>query len=176
MKIYLKRLVKGLAYLGTSTFVIFHEFGTNSLGSENKWMPQIESWAATQTNFVETLTMVLLIIAMIAVLIYALKGVFYLTTLHIEKHPIFEVSFKQMMAPVGPSKNSVSNLEKMQAYRDAKMSTMTNEDAAREYMKTAWVDSLISDNGRSTQSTKRYIDSCLSAKTNEDGYNWLKNH
>jgi hypothetical protein len=54
------------------------------------------------------------------------------------------------------------------------MSTMTNAEGAEEYKKTAWVDGLTSDNGKHTQSLKRYIDSSLAAKTNEDGYNWLK--
>ena len=68
-----------------------------------------------------------------------------------------------------------NGIENAKDYRRAKLSTMGQEKASEEYMKTAWIDSL--DNKGEDKETKRvknYVNSKLNSMQREDGYNWLK--
>ena len=175
MKIYPKRLLKAFCYTGASLFFIFHENGTNWLGSDVRWGELINRWGSKQSGFVGGLAEFVVMAFSVLALIYLIKGYYYFNTLHIEKNPVFENSIRdKFRKPCSGYDGDESNLEKFKTYRDSKMSTMMNSEAAQEYKKTAWVDSLTSDNGKSTQSVKRYINANLAAKTNTEGYNWLK--
>jgi hypothetical protein len=176
MKIYGFRLFKGLFYTGASTAIIYHEFGANSLTFGEKWLPQIEAWSATQSETIQTIVAIATIIALIGVMVYFVKGVFYLWTLKIDKHPAFEIPLSEMLVSSGIGlEDGADALQKMQSYRDSKMATMTNSDAAMEYKQTAWVDGLLSSNSTRTKAVRGYINGELSSRTNVDGYNWLKN-
>jgi hypothetical protein len=147
MKIYGKRLLKGLIYTGLSLFVIFHEFGTNFLGAKEKWMPMISHWAENQSTFVYGLTKFLMFVAIVAALVYLVKGIYFLCTMHIQKNGVFEVPLSVMFSkPVSGFEGQGNGIDRMKQYRNAKMSTMTNAEGAEEYKKTAWVDGLTSDN------------------------------
>jgi len=177
MAIYLKRLAKGLLYAGLSLYVIFHEFGTNSLGSYHRWGEAISKWAKTQSGFVSTIADLLYFILILGALIYLVKGVFFLMSLNVEEVPAVEVSLKELFRkPCTSSGDDTENIDRIKRYRDSKLAAMTNSDAAKEYKKTAWVDGLTSDSGPHTQATRRYINAQLAAKTNEQGYQWLKDH
>jgi hypothetical protein len=175
MEIYGKRLVKGILYTGISLYAICHEFGTNWLGSNNKWKDSISRWAENQPDFISWMSSLFVFLMTFIALALLAKGIYYLCSMHLEKVPAVDTPWSVKFAkPCGNSDDEGDNIEKFQKFRDSKLSTMTNSEAAEEYKKTAWVDSLSSDNGKHTQSVKRYINSKLSAKTNEQGYNWLK--
>lgn len=176
MQIYPKRLLKGILYLGVSLSVTFHEFGTNSLGADVRWRDSIEKWAETQSGFVSGLMSFLVFVVICASVVYLAKGFFFLTTAHIEKVPALEVPLKEMFSkPCSDSNSTVtSNIEKMKAYRDAKFSTMMNEEMSSDYRKTAWIDGLDSNNTKNAMKAKEYINSKLSVMDNETSYKWLK--
>lgn len=175
MEIYLNRLVKGVLYTGIGAYTICHEFGTNWLGSNNRWKDSISKWAENQPDFISWLSsFFVFLMALIALVLFA-KGIYYLCTMHLEEVPAIDTTFaEKMRTPCTGYGNEGNNIEKFKQYRDAKLSAMSNSAAAEEYKKTAWVDSLTSDNGKHTQSVKRYINSQLAAKTNEQAYEWMK--
>jgi hypothetical protein len=176
MKIYLKRLLKGVLYSGLSLYYMFHEFGTNWLGSNAKWNDLATSWAQSNGDVALAIVPFLFFVLNIASLIYFIKGLYFLRTMHVEKLSTFEMPLSELFrTPSCDTEDSeYSNIDKIKKYRDSKMTTMTNEQAAEEYKKTAWLDGLTSDSGKNTQSVKRYVNSSLAAKSNEQGYQWLK--
>jgi hypothetical protein len=176
MKIYIKRLLKGLLYTGLSFFYAFHEYGTNSLGSKVKWNDLATSWAQNQGDVVVAIVPFLFFILNVAAFVYLIKGGYFLMTMHVEKISTFEVPLSVMFSkPVSGYENSeFSNIDKIKKYRDSKMTTLMNSDAVGEYKKTAWLDGLTSDSGKNTQSLKRFVNASLAAKSNEQGYEWLK--
>lgn len=175
MKIYGNRLVKGILYTGISLYTICHEFGTNWLGSNNRWRDSISEWAETQSDFVSWMASFFIFLIVLFALIFFQKGVYYLFTINVETVPAVDTPLSVKFGkPCGHSDDEGDNIEKFKRYRDSKLSTMTNSEAAEEYKKTAWVDSISSDNGKHTQSVRRYINAKLSAKTNEQGYEWMK--
>jgi hypothetical protein len=175
MKIYPIRLLKAVAYSGASVFIIFHEFGTNSLGADVRWRDTLSRWGESQSAFIEGLVSFLIFVVMVAALVYLVKGFYYFCSLNVEKNPVFENSLKTKFSkPCSGLDGNSSNIERMKQYRDAKLSIMENSLAAEEYKKTAWVDGLTMDGGKHTQTTKRFIDASLAAKTFEEGYLWLR--
>lgn len=175
MKIYLNRFFKGIFFTGVSLFFIFHEYGTNYLGSNHRWRDMILSWGDAHSGIFSTLASIFVFLMSFLSLIYLCKGVYFLFTCHMEKFAPLDTSLaEKFKKPCSGYEDSDSNIENFKKYRNAKMATMTNSEAAAEYKKTAWVDGLTSDNGKNTKSVKRYIDSQLAAKSNEQGYNWLK--
>jgi hypothetical protein len=175
MEIYVKRLVKGILYTGIGAYTACHEYGTNWLGSNNRWRDSIAKWAENQSDFVSWMASFSVFLMTFIALALLAKGIYYLYTMHLEEVPAIDTTFaEKMRTPCTRHNSGGDNIEKFKQYRDAKLSAMSNYAAAEEYKKTAWVDSLGSDNGRHTQSARRYINSQLASKTNEQGYNWLK--
>ena len=167
--IYINRLLKGVIFAGASLFFMFHEFSPSSLGIEVNWQTAIERWAQNQSEFMSGLTQFLYFVAVVASLIFLVKGFYFTFSCHIERHPTFEGAWKQTSWSTW---HGGSNIDRMKEYRESKLSTMTTSEAANEYKATAWLDGYCE--GKSTQSAIRYIDSKLSAMTNEEGYQWLK--
>lgn len=175
MKIYLKRLVKGIGYTTVSIVYIFHEFGTNELGASVTWRDSLEVWAGNKSEFVQGLLTFLVFVLAVLALIYLIKGVYYLTSLTTEKNPVFETSLREKFnKPYSGYDGDGDNIEKMKVYRDSKLTCMSNKVGAEEMKQSVSIDSLLSCKGKSTQSVRRYVSSELSAKSNEEGYQWLK--
>ncbi len=177
MKIYLNRLLKGILFTGLSIFVIFHEYGTNYLGSNHRWREAILDWGETQTGFVSNLTSIAVFLMAFLSLIYLCKGVYYLCTCHLESFSPLDTSLaEKLRKPCSGYDGSESNIDKIIKYRDAKFSAMTNEQMVKDYKATAWLDSLKSNNTPNAGKAREYINSKLSAMDNETAYKWLKNH
>jgi len=175
MKTFVKRLLKGLIYTGLSLFFIFHEYGTNSLGSNHKWGDSVSVWAETQSGFVQGASSLFMFVLGFAALIYLVKGVYFITSAHTGKNPVFENSLREKFSKsCSGFDGDNKNIERIKAYRESKLSTMMNSEAAEEYKSTAWIDSLAANGGKKAQATIRFIDSQLAARSNEDGYNFLK--
>jgi hypothetical protein len=176
MAIYAKRFIKGVLYTGISAYYICHEHGTNELGSNNKWEEAVSKWAEGQSAFVSGATSWAMFILSLFILALFAKGLYYLFTMHVESVPsIDETSLiEKLTIGGGPSNNDEDNIDRIKKYRDSKLSAMPNSKAAAEYKKTAWIDAIPKHGGSRTQSVRRYINSQLSAKSNEQAYEWLK--
>ena len=174
MKIYINRFFKGIIYTGISLFFIFHEFGTGTLGANIRWRESTIEWAEKQSGFMSSLVEFLFFAIIFISLIYLIKGIYFLCTIHIERNTVFEIPISVMFSKPSTGFEDKDNIDRIKKYRDAKLSTMMNSEASEEYMKTAWIDSLEKNKGTSTQTVIRYINSKLAAKSNEEGYSWLK--
>jgi len=172
--------LKGIIYLALSSLLIWHEFGTPKSG--NEWIPQIEKWASTNPTL-DFFVTILLLVCGIVVLLYFFKGLSFtfimggLTKEEYARTPWAKITFSGSISShlansSGSGKNN--NIEKAKKYRDSKFSTMSNEEMANDYRKTAWIDSLDSNSTKNASKAKKYINSKLSTMDNETSYKWLK--
>jgi len=173
--------LRGIIYLAITSFFIWHEFGDKS-GKE--WMPQVKEWAS-QNSTLDAFISVVLFVFWGVMILYWFKGLNLtfisgrLTKEEYEETPFGNViwggeSFASYNAQLSNSGKG-TNIDRLKEYREAKMSTMTKEQRADEYRKTAWIDGLDSNNSKDTNSAKDYINSKLSTMDNETAYKWLKN-
>jgi len=70
--------------------------------------------------------------------------------------------------------NNPSNLQSIKNYRSSKLSTLSNNAAADEYLKTGWVDSLENSNDTQVKRVMETISGKLSVLSQSDGYEMLK--
>lgn len=73
------------------------------------------------------------------------------------------------------SNSKYSNIEGILRYRNSVLGNMSNEKAAKEYAKTAWIDTYANNGESNTTKTIGYINSRLGAMSNQTGYEYLKN-
>lgn len=131
----------------------------------------------------------MLLFALVGLLSFAflIVGAYFILTCHLDRNPVFENPWSEVLSGRGVSVTKVSgggsagignlsNIHNICNYRDSVLSTKNQKDGASEYMKTAWVDGMVNQNGANTNSVLRYIDSNLSTMSNEKGYEWLKNN
>ncbi len=176
---YIKRLLKAIIYSGVAIFIIIHDHGTSShdIGA-NVWGEQLEFWADSIPGNWGVLASILVLIYLILPLILLVKGYYYFTSAHIEEGPLDKLdwsgaSFSDLNKP---SDGDTANIEKVMEYRNSKMYAMDNKMAAEEFKSTAWVDGLFADKSANTTRVRNYVNSELAARTNEQGYQWLKNN
>ncbi|MFL5766081.1 MAG: hypothetical protein ACJ77K_19205 [Bacteroidia bacterium] len=98
-----------------------------------------------------------------------IKGGYLFITRKFPQH----CSLTDCMNICGPG-NVEDNFDKIKNYRSSKLSTMTNNAAAKEYMKTAWVDSLSNSNDPQIKRVMSTISARLSVLSRKDGYESLK--
>lgn len=169
--------LKGLIYLALTSMLIWHEYSGSHFDT---WSYQLETWASTNKNL-DMLVTIFLIVAGLFVIKFWFKG------LSITCFTLFygEEAYKQ--SPFGRKaiwnwssatahafgSNSSDNVDKIKNYRNAKFSSMTNDEAADTYKKTAWVDSLGST-GKNTAKTRNYINAKLTTMDNDSALKWMK--
>jgi len=76
------------------------------------------------------------------------------------------------------SQEEFSRISNFLNYRDAKFSSMTQEQASKYMIRTGWLDGAVSGNRQFSEremSAIRYIDSSLSTMTNEDAFKMFGN-
>jgi len=75
------------------------------------------------------------------------------------------------------NENDLSNIDSVIQYRNGVLSTMSSENAVREYSKTSWIDTTIKNaNGNeNTRSAITFLNSKLSTMGPDKGYNYIKN-
>lgn len=69
---------------------------------------------------------------------------------------------------------SLDGIKRFQEYRNSKLNSMSQEQAASEYMQTAWVEGLGSYRGVGVDRTIDYVNSKLNSMSYDAGYNWVK--
>jgi hypothetical protein len=173
--------LRGIIYLVITSFFIWHEFGDKT---GNEWMPKIEDWAS-QNPTLNAVISVALFIFWVVIIIYWVKGLNLtfisggLTEEQYAETPLGNVvwggrSFASYNSELSNS-GSKSNIDRLKEYRESKMSTMTKEQRADEYRRTALIDGLESNSTKNANGAREYINSKLSAMDNETAYKWLKN-
>ena len=173
------RLLKGLIYTAGSIYAILHEEGNSILGHTEKWVPQLESYAKINDGTILYYLAQLCIFAIYLVpLIYLVKGVYFIFTCNLpEADGIFgKTRIGEFWDALSENKGNSEekHIERIKGYRDSKLGMMGNEEAAKEYKKTAWIDGVTSGGGKNTERTKGYVNSKLGNMSNEGGYEWLK--
>lgn len=174
--------LRGIIYLALSSFVIWHEFGEKT---GNEWLPKVEKWASSNP-YLDIFATIFLVIIGIIVIVYFFKGLNLtfisggLTKEEYKRTPFGNViwgggSIASYNAELSSDSNKNGNIENIKKYRDAKFSTMTNEEKANDYKQTAWIDGLDSNNTKNASKAKEYINSKLSTMDNETAYKWIKN-
>ena len=88
----------------------------------------------------------------------------------------YRINWETLTKVYGDSKGSGSgvlnkNIAGVLAYRNSKMSMMTNDKALGEFSKTAGLDTWVN----SSHSSARYLNSQLSMRSNSDGYAYVSN-
>jgi hypothetical protein len=174
---YIKRLLKAVIYFGLGVFIIIHDNGPRAYDSDHTvWSKQLEVWADSIPGIWGFLASILVLVFHLLPLILLVKGYYYFKTLEFEEGP-FD---KDLWVGGGTYESkdskgkSTDNIEKILEYRNSKMYAMDNKMAAEEFKSTAWVDGLFAGNSENTTRVRNYVNSELAARTNEQGYQWLK--
>jgi len=171
--------LKGIIYLLLSSYLIWHEFGDKT---GNEWIPQFNQWVSTNSTL-SSMVDILLLLAEFVVILYWFKGLNFtfisggLTMEEYRKTPFGNITFKgRFLSHLANSSGSRenNNIEKAKVFRDSKFSTLTKEQMANEYRKTAWLDGLESNHYKNASDARSYINSKLSTMDNETSYRWLK--
>jgi len=181
--------LKGIFHLTWTCYCIWHEFSDITL-DRDKWIPKVTDFGNAHPILEMPITL-FFIFSGIFVFYFFFKGLgytFYLGNMSQEGfdesawgqpkdwsilNPFnwYRILFKESYSS---NDSDTSNIDRVKAYRESKLSTMSNEKAASEYKKTAWIDGLDANPGSNVSSAKKYINSKLSTMSNETAYQWLK--
>lgn len=175
---YIKRLLKAVIYFGLGVFLIIHDNGPRAYDTDHTvWSKHLEVWADSIPGTWGFLASILVLAFHLLPLILLVKGYYYFKTLEFEEGPFDKDvwSGKWEWDSSSSSKGGdTDNIKKVLEYRNSKMYAMDNKMAAEEFKSTAWVDGLFAGNSENTTRVRNYVNSELGARTNEQGYQWLK--
>jgi len=165
--------LKGIVYLTLTSILIWSDF-------YEVWLKQVAAWASTN-YYLDLFTTLALIIVQLTVIVYWFKGLsITFFTLFMSEEAYRQTPFGRKATWNWDSAmshcfgSSSDNVDKIKNYRDAKFSSMTNDEAADTYKKTAWVDGLDNNSGNNTVKTREYINAKLSTMDNDSALKWLK--
>lgn len=171
--------VRGIVYLGLSSLVIWHEFGDKT-GRE--WIPQLEKYSETLGTIGYCLVQLLIFAIMVIAILYFFKGLNFtfisgdLSVAQYRKTPFGNIIWgRGSISSYLSGSSGASKIDRLKQYRDSKFETMTMEQKANEYRKTAWIDGLDSNTTPNANRARDYINSKLTCMDNETAYKWLKN-
>ena len=168
--IHLQRMLKGLIFFGV-TFL----FAINYSDIRN------EFWNFLIANEYSSDWLHIMSFVGIFVVSYFVVGLYYMLNFHLERNPVFENTWADALrggsvTPQGLGGGNGSHINNIKNYRDSVLSTQSQSDGAKEYMKTAWIDGLDSIGGKHTNSAKNYINSKMATMDNSTAYEWLKSN
>ncbi len=106
---------------------------------------------------------------------FFVQGMYYLFTWNIGSLPIWENRKAGSGIVINNEiPSSLNNIQSVLNYRNSKMNAMSNKKAAKEYLKTAWLDGLMNTNTNNTQEAIRFLNSKLGSMGNEQGLKYIK--
>ncbi len=159
------RLLNGFLRFSISFFIII--FCTQKEGQNEIWY-FLYKHNLSFHDIKEEYGWVFIIPALILVYQF-IRGWYYMTTE--APLPVWEGSSSKGV--ICEKEEEFENIQSVLRYRESLMSTMSNEKASKEYMKTAWVEGFVNNSGN-TKNAVSFLNSKLATMSNEEGYKYLK--
>lgn len=167
---YASRLIKGLLYAGLAfAFCMFCNVGYDIYHYflDSGWTMEASSNARSIFNTVFGISAIAFIV----------KGYFFIKTCHLQEVPEFEHDdvWGGWNSSTSVNTGQYSEIGRVMTYRNGLMCGMSNQNAAKEFAATSWVDGMFSRNGNSeTERALGYVNGRVAGMSNESALNWLK--